>query len=43
MGLSEFPDTLSPVILHFGGDIGDKSPCGEFSLIRCRCFFYFAF
>jgi hypothetical protein len=33
MGLSEFPDTLSPVILHFGGDIGDKSPCGEFSLI----------
>jgi hypothetical protein len=45
MGLSEFPDTLSPVILHFGGDNGDKSPCGEFSLIRCRHrrFFYFVF
>ncbi len=25
MGLSEFPDTLLPVILHFGGTIGDKS------------------
>jgi hypothetical protein len=46
MGLSEFPDTLSPVILHFGGDIGDigdKGPCGEFSLIRRRRFFYFVF
>jgi hypothetical protein len=43
MGLSEFPDTLSPVILHFGGAIGEKSPCGEFSLIRRRRFFYFAF
>jgi hypothetical protein len=30
MGLSEFPDTLSPVILNFGGAIGEKSPCGEF-------------
>jgi hypothetical protein len=45
MSLSEFPDTLSPVILHFGGAIGDKSPCSEFSLIRRRrrSFFYFAF
>jgi hypothetical protein len=25
MGLSEFPDTLLPVILHFGGAIGDQS------------------
>jgi hypothetical protein len=25
MGLSEFPDTLPLVILHFGGDIGDGS------------------
>jgi hypothetical protein len=45
MGLSKFPDTLSPVILHFGGAIGKKSPCGEFFLIRRlrRRFFYFAF
>jgi hypothetical protein len=45
MGLSEFLDTLSPVILNFGGAIGEKSPCGEFSLIRRRRrhFFYFAF
>jgi hypothetical protein len=32
MGLSKFRDTLSPVILHFGGEIGDGSPCGEISL-----------
>jgi hypothetical protein len=45
MGPSEFPDTLSPVILNFGGAIGKKSPCSEFFLIRrlCRRFFYFAF
>jgi hypothetical protein len=45
MGLSEFHDTLSPVILHFGSEIGDGSPCGEISLIlRRRCnFSYFAF
>jgi hypothetical protein len=43
MGLNEFPDTLLPVILHFGGAIGEKSPCGEFSLIRRCRFFYFAF
>jgi hypothetical protein len=44
MGLSEFPDTLSPVILHFGGDIGDGSPWGEISLIRRRRrFFHFGF
>jgi hypothetical protein len=42
MGLSKFPDTLLPVILHFGSTIGDGSPCGEISLIRRR-FFYFAF
>ncbi len=38
MGLSEFKDTLLPVILHLGGDIGDES--GEISLIRRR---YFSF
>ncbi len=27
MGLSEFPDTHRPIILHFGGDIGDRRPC----------------
>jgi hypothetical protein len=45
MGLSKFPVTLLLVILHFGGAIGNKSPCGEFSLIRRRprSFFYFAF
>jgi hypothetical protein len=43
MGLSKFPDILSPVILPFGSDIGDL--CDEISLIRrrCRCFFYFLF
>jgi hypothetical protein len=25
MGLSEFPDILSPVILQFGGNIGDET------------------
>jgi hypothetical protein len=29
MGLSEFPDILSLVILPFGGDIGDGSLCDE--------------
>jgi hypothetical protein len=43
MGLSEFPDTLLPVILHFGDHIGDRSICGEISLIRRRRFSYFAF
>jgi hypothetical protein len=45
MGLSKFPDTLLPVILNFGGAIGEKSTCGEFFLIRRlrRRFFYFAF
>jgi hypothetical protein len=43
IGLSEFPDTLLPVILHFGSHIGDRSICGKISLIRCRCFSYFAF
>jgi hypothetical protein len=45
MGLSEFPDILSPVILPFSGDIGAGSFCDETSLIRrrrCR-FFYFIF
>jgi cellulose synthase/poly-beta-1,6-N-acetylglucosamine synthase-like glycosyltransferase len=37
MGLSEFPDTLPLVILHFGGDIGDRSLCVQGSLIRHRC------
>ncbi len=45
MGLSEFPDSLLPVILHFGSDIGDGSLCDEISLIRCcrRSFFYVFF
>jgi hypothetical protein len=45
MGLSEFPDILSPVILSLGGDIGDGSHCDETSLIRRRRrrFFYFLF
>jgi hypothetical protein len=45
MGVSEFPGTLSLVILHFGGAICEKSPCGEFFLIRHlrRRFFFFAF
>jgi hypothetical protein len=41
MGLSKFPDILSPVILPFGSDIGDF--CDEISLIRRRRFFYFLF
>jgi hypothetical protein len=41
LGLSQFRDTLSLVILHFGSD---GSPCGEIYLIRRRCHFsYFAF
>jgi hypothetical protein len=45
MGLSEFPDTLSPVIFYFGGDIGDGGLCSEISPIRCcrRRFSYFVF
>jgi hypothetical protein len=45
MGLSEFPEILSPVILHFGGHIGNGSLCDEISLIRRsrRRFFYFLF
>jgi hypothetical protein len=43
MGLNKFPDTLSPVTLHFSGHIGDRSICSEISLIRHRCFSYFAF
>jgi hypothetical protein len=45
LGLSEFRDTLSPVIIYFGGEIGDGSLYGEISLIRRRCrrFSYFAF
>jgi hypothetical protein len=43
MGLSEFPDILSPVILYFGGHIGYGSLCDEISLIRRRRFFYFLF
>jgi hypothetical protein len=45
MGLREFSDMLSPVILQFGGHIGNASRCVEISLIRHRrrCFLYFAF
>jgi hypothetical protein len=34
MGLGKFPDTLSPVILHFSGAIGDKSSSAV--IRRCR-------
>jgi hypothetical protein len=45
MGLSEFYDTLSMIVLHFGGNPGDGHCRGEISLIRRRCcpFSYFAF
>jgi hypothetical protein len=45
IGLSEFHDTLSVNILHFGGDPGDGHHRGEISLIRCCCcpFSYFTF
>jgi hypothetical protein len=45
MGLSEFHDTLSTIILHFGGDPGDGHRRGAIFLIRRRrCpFSYFAF
>jgi hypothetical protein len=36
MGLSEFPDIFLPVILYFGGHIGDVSLCDEISLARRR-------
>jgi hypothetical protein len=34
MGLSEFHDTLSTIILHFSGDPGDGHCHGEICLIR---------
>jgi hypothetical protein len=37
MGLSEFPDILLPVILQFGGHIGDENLCVEISLIGRHC------
>jgi hypothetical protein len=43
MGLSEFLDILSPVILLFGGDISDGSLCDEISPSRPCRFFYFLF
>jgi hypothetical protein len=43
-GLSKFPDIISPVILQFGGHIGDGILCVEISLIgRGRRFLYFTF
>jgi hypothetical protein len=37
MGLSNFHDTLLPIILNFGGDIGDGSRLSaELPLICCR-------
>jgi hypothetical protein len=33
MALSEFHDTLLPVVLHFSSNIGNESLCGEISLI----------
>ncbi len=45
MSLSEFHDTLTTIILHFGSDIGDGHCRGEISLIchRGHLFSYFAF
>ncbi len=37
MSLSEFPDILLLVILHFDGNISDGSLCIEVPLIR-RCY-----
>ncbi len=44
-GLSKFPDILLPVILQFGGQIGDRNLCVKISVIgrRRRRFLYFAF
>jgi hypothetical protein len=39
VGLNEFHGTLSPIIFHFGGDIGDGNLLGEISLIRRPLFF----
>jgi hypothetical protein len=36
MGLSEFPDTLPSVILHFSRDISNGSLCVQETLIRRR-------
>jgi hypothetical protein len=36
MGLSEFHDTLTMIILHFGGDVSNGHCRGEISLIRRR-------
>ncbi len=38
MGLSDFPDTLPPCILHFGSNISDGSLCVELALICYRQF-----
>jgi hypothetical protein len=43
VGLSEFHDTFSLIILLFGGDIGDENLPGEIALIRCSWFSYFVF
>ncbi len=43
MGLSQFPDTLSPVILHFSSNISDRSISCEIYLICRWRFSYFAF
>ncbi len=45
VGLSEFHDSLSTIILYFGSDIGDGHCRGEISLICCHVhpFSYFAF
>ncbi len=43
MGLSKFPDTLLPVILHFDSNIGIGGHLGiEVSLVRCHQFPSFA-
>jgi hypothetical protein len=39
MGLSKIHDTLLPIILHFGGDIGNGSLCDEISLIAAAAGF----
>ncbi len=41
MGLAEFPNTLQPVILHFGNDISNGSPWVEVLLIHRRHWYSF--
>jgi hypothetical protein len=35
--------TLTPVILHFGGNIGNGSLCAEMPLFHCYCLTFYSF